>query len=145
MGSTKSVLALELDPGPTASGPVYFPTTVPCLQRPCSVLCRFPSCQSGVSDLPLAWVSCFCGFPHHGLDPSVCMITSPSLQMELSPVVSLDLCICFHLFLEEGSSFSGDVDCRMVIFCFISGTTHESVHIIFVFLGLGYFTQDFFF
>ncbi|CAO2599648.1 hypothetical protein LEMLEM_LOCUS9952, partial [Lemmus lemmus] len=46
------------------------------------VLCWIPHCQSGVSDLPLAQVNCFSGYPHHGLDPFAHIIAFPPLQLD---------------------------------------------------------------
>lgn len=63
--------------------------------------------------------------PHHGLDPSVhIIITFPSFCLysrNSAQLLIVDLCSCFHLFLEEGSSFSGVMKIRLVILCFISG------------------------
>lgn len=48
---------------------------------PSLVPCRFPRYQSIVNDLPLAWVRCLCGFPHHDLDLSLFM-----WSLELGPL-----------------------------------------------------------
>lgn len=54
------------------------------------VPCKISSCQSRICELPLAWVSCLCGFSSHDLDtpcsydPS--SLSSAKLQ-ELSPVL----------------------------------------------------------
>ena len=52
------------------------------LQLSSLVLCSFPNCQSRVSKLPLAQVSYFCGFPHHGLNPFAHIIAAPSFQLD---------------------------------------------------------------
>lgn len=77
----------------TFRGPVLFP-------------CRLPSCQYGVSGLPLAWVSCFGGLPHHGLDSFAHIIATPSLQLDSTSSVqclAVDFCICFCQFLDKDS------------------------------------------
>lgn len=43
--------------------------TVPSFKGSVSILCRFLSCQSRISELSIPRVSCFCGYPHHGLEP----------------------------------------------------------------------------
>ena len=78
-------------------------------------------CQIWVSVLSLTY--CFCWFPHLGHDSFVHIFAPPSLWLYSRTLVHwlvVDFCICFHLFQEEGSSFSGCVDCRLVIFCFMS-------------------------
>ena len=69
-------------------------------------MCRFLTYQSRVGELPLVQVSCFCEFPHHGLDLFAYGISPPSLQLDfrsLAQCFVVDLCICFHQLLDIGS------------------------------------------
>lgn len=90
---------LGINPGPTASSLIN--------SHPHSEgLFRRYAGPPAVSDLPLAQVSCFCGFPRHGFDPFVHIITPPSLQLDSGSLVQwlvVNLCICFHQLLDEGS------------------------------------------
>ena len=65
-----------------------------------------PHGQTGVAGLPLAQVSCFSGFPHHGLDPFAHITVLPSLPLDFgssAQCLTVDLCICFHQLLVESS------------------------------------------
>ena len=58
------------------------------------------------SELPLARVSSFCEYPHHGLNPFDHIIAPSSLQLDSRSSVqclAVDLCICIHQLLDEGS------------------------------------------
>ena len=112
MGSKKPVHALGINSGPVASGPTDSPSTElsPTFRGPSLVLCRFPSCQSGVSELPLAQISCFCGkFLHHDLDPFAHILSPPSLRL-LAVLTSLRwnlrvVLICISLMAKDVAHF----------------------------------------
>ena len=104
MVSKLSAHALGIHPGPTASLPK--PQNNHTLNVPSSILCRFPSYQTSVSELPLAQISCLCGFPHHDLDTFAYIIFPLFLQLDsgsLAQCLAVDLCISFHQLLEKGS------------------------------------------
>ena len=54
------------------------------------------------------------------LTPLLILLLVPLLTWSLVQWLVVDLCICFRLFLEESSSFSGAVDYRLIILCFMS-------------------------
>lgn len=71
IGSKKSVNSPRISTGPTVRAHSQKVSTT-CLSRtfrsPSLVPQRFPSCQSRVNELQLAWVSYHCGIPHYDLD-----------------------------------------------------------------------------
>ena len=77
----------------------------PIFRGPNLDLCRFPRCQFRLIELPLAQVSCFCGYPHYGVDVFAHIITPSSLQLDSgnsAQCLAVDVCICFHQLLDEG-------------------------------------------
>ena len=148
MGSTKSVHALDLDSGPTASGPIYCPshTIITCIQwasfSPKQVFQLSVSAQwsSTSSSQLILWV------PHLGLDPFVDSITYPSFRLELGSVIC---CGSLHL-LPTVSWKRVLASMRLctvgwLSFALYLVSSYEWVRTIFIFPGPGYLTQDFFF
>ena len=75
------------------------------------VFCCFLGCEFRVSELPLVGVSCFCWYPHVGLDPFAHTVAPPSLWLDsrsLAQFLVVDLCIFFHQLLDGGSSLCFD-------------------------------------
>ena len=102
--------ARGIDPGPTPGGPRNRPShiTVTHMQKASSVPCRLSSFLSRVRELPLAWVSCFCGPSHHDLDPfSTNIMTAPSFPLRdswsLVLCLAVDLSFSFYQLPDEGS------------------------------------------
>ena len=62
----------------------------------------------------ILWVSSSWSWSH-------CSYSHSSHSGSLAQWLVVDLCICFHLFLEESYSFSEVVDYGLVILCFMSG------------------------
>ena len=59
-----------------------------------------------VGKLPLAQVSSFRGFPHHGLNLSAHILTLPILQLDFvssAQCSDVALCLFFYQLLDEGS------------------------------------------
>ena len=98
-----------LVPHPVVSQSAPTITTITHIQRgqfgPMLVTC----CQSRVSEFPLAQVSCFSRYPHHGLDSFAHIIAPSSLPLDYGSSVkcfTVDICICFHPFLDDGSKMT---------------------------------------
>lgn len=111
MGPRHPGHTLGIDPFLTASGPLHTAEATPpsTAFSGCGaslVLCRLSCCVSGDSEILLALVCCFCGFPHLDLHPFADIIPPLSLWLVSRSLVQLlivDLCICFHQFLDEAS------------------------------------------
>lgn len=68
-GLSVPIHALGINTGSSDRGPIerHSSQLTPTFKGPSLVLCWFLSCQTGVCELPLAQVRCFCVFPQHGL------------------------------------------------------------------------------
>ena len=104
----KPVHALWITPGLTASGSQTTQLTElsPTFRGPSLVLCRFPSCQSRMSEVPLVYVSCLCNFPTiiltylSSYNPSFLLLLDSRISAQC---LAMNLYICFHQVLDEGS------------------------------------------
>ena len=111
MSFKKPVQAPGIHSGSTTVAAKTVPTTLlpPTFRGSSLVLYRLPYCQSRVRELPLAQVSCFYRYPHHGLDPFAHIITRPFFGLvsgSSAQRLAVDLCICFHQLLGEGSKMT---------------------------------------
>ena len=76
MGTKRPVHAPRISLGPTARGPPPSHITVTHIQR-----VKFDPMQYTVHELPLAWISCLCGFSNRYLVPLAHIIPPPSLHL----------------------------------------------------------------
>ena len=105
MGSKKSVETVRINYGLITSGLTDYSshTIITHIQRAYFDLYWISCYQLEDSELPLGQVSCFSGYPHHGLDSFAHIVTLPSLRLDfgsLAQCFAVDFSICFHQFLD---------------------------------------------